>query len=140
MGRTREAYAEQEAALALTTSPSVMTRALLEMDAAACLNADGDSAGAADKAVGIWETSAWWAVSRRANRRRCALPLSADCVSVDGVTVDGGTQQHQTTGWKPQARECAPELHERLRSLGTAGGRLPLGDWARGYGSCAGCG
>ncbi|MFJ1581910.1 helix-turn-helix domain-containing protein [Streptomyces sp. NPDC088197] len=54
MGRTREAYAEQEAALALTTSPSVMTRALLEMDAAACLNADGDSAAAADKAVGIW--------------------------------------------------------------------------------------
>jgi hypothetical protein len=55
MGRTREAYAEQEAALALTTSPSVMTRALLEMDAATCLNADGDAAGAADKAAGIWE-------------------------------------------------------------------------------------
>lgn len=55
MGRTREAYAEQEAALALTTSPSVMTRALLEMDAATCLHADGDPVAAADKAVGIWE-------------------------------------------------------------------------------------
>lgn len=55
LGRTREAYAEQEAALALTRSPSVMTRALLEMDAATCLNADGDPAAAADKAVSIWE-------------------------------------------------------------------------------------
>jgi hypothetical protein len=55
LGRTREAYAEQEAALALTRSPSVMTRALLEMDAATCLNADGDPTAAADKAVGIWE-------------------------------------------------------------------------------------
>jgi hypothetical protein len=55
LGRTREAYAEQEAALALTRSPSVMTRALLEMDAATCLHADGDPTAAADKAVGIWE-------------------------------------------------------------------------------------
>lgn len=55
LGHTREAYAEQEAALALTRSPSVMTRALLEMDAAMCLNADGDPSGAADKAVAVWE-------------------------------------------------------------------------------------
>ncbi|MFF3753738.1 transcriptional regulator [Streptomyces sp. NPDC002018] len=55
MGRTREAYAEQEAALALTRSPSVMTRALLEMDAATCLHADGDPAAAADRAVSVWE-------------------------------------------------------------------------------------
>ena len=55
LGRTREAYAEQEAALALTRSPSVLTRALLEMDAATCLNADGDPSAAADKAVGVWE-------------------------------------------------------------------------------------
>jgi hypothetical protein len=55
LGRTREAYAEQEAALALTRSPSVMTRALLEMDAAICLHTDGDPTAAADKAVAIWE-------------------------------------------------------------------------------------
>ncbi|WP_405583482.1 transcriptional regulator [Streptomyces sp. NBC_01190] len=55
LGRTREAYAEQEAALALTRSPSVITRALLEMDAATCLHADGEPAAAADRAVDIWE-------------------------------------------------------------------------------------
>jgi hypothetical protein len=32
-----------------------MTRALLEMDAATCLHADGDPVAAADKAVAIWE-------------------------------------------------------------------------------------
>ncbi|MFH9348175.1 transcriptional regulator [Kitasatospora sp. NPDC017646] len=55
MGRTRDAYAEQEAALALTRSPSVMTRALLEMDAAACMRADGDPTAAAAKAISVWE-------------------------------------------------------------------------------------
>jgi hypothetical protein len=55
LGRTREAYAEQEAALALTRSPSVMTRALLEMDAAACLNVDGDSSAATGKAAAVWQ-------------------------------------------------------------------------------------
>ncbi|MFF3002120.1 transcriptional regulator [Kitasatospora sp. NPDC057940] len=55
MGRTRDAYGEQEAALALTRSPSVMTRALLEMDAAACMSADGDPTAAADKAISVWE-------------------------------------------------------------------------------------
>ncbi|MEU1806379.1 twin-arginine translocation signal domain-containing protein [Streptomyces sp. NPDC019937] len=55
MGWTREAYTEQAAALALTRSPSVMTRALLTMDAATCLSADGDPSAAADVVVGIWE-------------------------------------------------------------------------------------
>ncbi|MER7703917.1 transcriptional regulator [Kitasatospora sp. NPDC097605] len=55
LGQTREAYAEQEAALALTRSPSVMTRALLAMDTAICLNTDGDSAAAAAMAVDVWE-------------------------------------------------------------------------------------
>ncbi|MEV5126164.1 hypothetical protein AB0K49_25770 [Streptomyces decoyicus] len=41
MGQTREAHVEQEAALFLTRSPAVMTRALLAMDAATCLKADG---------------------------------------------------------------------------------------------------
>lgn len=54
LGRTREAYAEQATALALTRSPSVMTRALLAMDEATCLSADGDSGGAADVAVAVW--------------------------------------------------------------------------------------
>ncbi|MFD9692849.1 hypothetical protein ACFWXO_44680 [Kitasatospora sp. NPDC059088] len=55
MGDTREAYAEQEAALALTRSPSVMTRALLAMDTAICLNTDGDPTAAAGMAVDVWE-------------------------------------------------------------------------------------
>lgn len=54
MSRTREAYAEQEASLALTRSQSVMTRALLAMDTATCLHADGDPTAAADMAVDIW--------------------------------------------------------------------------------------
>jgi hypothetical protein len=32
-----------------------MTRALLEMDAAACLNVDGDPSAAADKAAAVWQ-------------------------------------------------------------------------------------
>lgn len=32
-----------------------MTRALLTMDAATCLSADGDPAAAADVAVAVWE-------------------------------------------------------------------------------------
>ncbi|MFF9635819.1 twin-arginine translocation signal domain-containing protein [Streptomyces bacillaris] len=54
MGRTREAYAEQEAALALTTSPSVMTRALIAVDRAACVRSDGDPTTAAALAVDAW--------------------------------------------------------------------------------------
>lgn len=55
MGRTREAYTEQEEALALTTSPSVMTRALLAVDRATCLRADGDPTAAADMAIDVWQ-------------------------------------------------------------------------------------
>ncbi|WP_239472131.1 hypothetical protein [Streptomyces sp. NEAU-S7GS2] len=55
MGRTREAHAEQEAALFLTRSPSVMTRALLAMDAATCLKVDGDHSAAADATADIWQ-------------------------------------------------------------------------------------
>ncbi|MFJ2868008.1 hypothetical protein [Kitasatospora sp. NPDC087314] len=55
MGRTREANAEREAALVLTRSPSVVTRALLTMDTATCLSIDGEPAAAADMAVGVWQ-------------------------------------------------------------------------------------
>ncbi|MEV5506946.1 transcriptional regulator [Streptomyces orinoci] len=55
LGRTRQAYAEQEAALALTSSPSVMVRALLAMDRATCVHADGDPAAAAELAIDVWE-------------------------------------------------------------------------------------
>ncbi|RGD63286.1 hypothetical protein DR950_31985 [Kitasatospora xanthocidica] len=41
--------------LALTHSPSIMVRALLEMDAATCLCSDGDPTSAVDKAVDVWE-------------------------------------------------------------------------------------
>ncbi|MFB7186930.1 hypothetical protein ACFCZT_16840 [Streptomyces sp. NPDC056230] len=43
--------AAQETALALTGSLSVMTRALLEMDTAACFRIDGDPSVAADAAA-----------------------------------------------------------------------------------------
>ncbi|MGW8768254.1 transcriptional regulator [Streptomyces sp. NPDC055815] len=53
LGDTSAAYAAQENALELTTSPSVMTRALLAMDTAACLRADGDPTAAAEMAAGV---------------------------------------------------------------------------------------
>ncbi|MFF7157956.1 transcriptional regulator [Streptomyces sp. NPDC008139] len=81
LGRTREAYTEQEAALALTRSPSVMTRALLEMDAAICLRTDGAPAAAADKAVAIWkrlpEAYRDGLLRTRAETLRQALPGAA---------------------------------------------------------------
>jgi transcriptional regulator with XRE-family HTH domain len=55
LGDTAAGYRAQENALALTDSPSVMSRALLAMDTAACLGVDGDHAGAADMAAGIWD-------------------------------------------------------------------------------------
>ncbi|MFJ9432535.1 hypothetical protein ACIRQY_23145 [Streptomyces sp. NPDC101490] len=42
LGDPRAAYRAQNGALALTTSPSVMTRALIAMDTAACPRADGN--------------------------------------------------------------------------------------------------
>ncbi|WP_033309244.1 transcriptional regulator [Streptomyces iakyrus] len=54
LGDTRSALAEQEAALALTDSPSVMTRALLALDLAQCLRIDKDPQGAADMATDVW--------------------------------------------------------------------------------------
>ncbi|MFK4272588.1 helix-turn-helix domain-containing protein [Streptomyces milbemycinicus] len=54
LGETKQAYAEQDAALALTNSPSVMTRALLALDNAQCLLADRDPRGAADMATEMW--------------------------------------------------------------------------------------
>jgi hypothetical protein len=55
LGDTRAAYAVQDDALALTTSPSVMTRALVAMDTAACLRVDGDPGAAADMAVRVYD-------------------------------------------------------------------------------------
>ncbi|MFK8906888.1 hypothetical protein [Streptomyces sp. YS-3] len=55
LGESKHAFAEQEAALALTTSPSVMTRALLALDNAQCLQADRDPQSAADLAVTVWQ-------------------------------------------------------------------------------------
>ncbi|MEV7599848.1 helix-turn-helix transcriptional regulator [Kitasatospora sp. NPDC089797] len=55
LGDSSRSYAAQEAALGLTDSPSVMTRALLAMDTAACLRVDGDQTGAAAMAVGVWD-------------------------------------------------------------------------------------
>ncbi|MFF1779892.1 hypothetical protein [Streptomyces virginiae] len=40
LGNTCAAYRAQDYALALTSSPSVMTRALIAMDTAACLRVD----------------------------------------------------------------------------------------------------
>ncbi|MEV7087567.1 transcriptional regulator [Streptomyces sp. NPDC093085] len=51
---TDAAYAAQDDALSLTDSPSVMTRALIAMDTAACLRLDGDPAAAAQMAADIF--------------------------------------------------------------------------------------
>ncbi|MEU3631199.1 transcriptional regulator [Streptomyces fradiae] len=51
LGDSRAAYAAQDEALALTRSGSTMTRALLALDRAACLHADGDPAAAAEMAA-----------------------------------------------------------------------------------------
>ncbi|MFJ7130454.1 helix-turn-helix domain-containing protein [Streptomyces sp. NPDC098101] len=55
LGDTAAAYDAQDDALVLTASPSVMTRALLAMDTAACLWADGDPTGAAEMAAGVFD-------------------------------------------------------------------------------------
>ncbi|MFJ4186786.1 helix-turn-helix domain-containing protein [Kitasatospora sp. NPDC089509] len=55
LGDSDRACAAQEEALHLTDSPSVMTRALLAMDTAACLRIDGDQTGAAEMASGVWD-------------------------------------------------------------------------------------
>lgn len=55
LGDSTNAYAEQDAALALTDSPSVMTRALLALDTARCLRTDHDPQAAAEMATGVWE-------------------------------------------------------------------------------------
>ncbi|WP_330262025.1 transcriptional regulator [Streptomyces sp. NBC_00539] len=54
LGDTRAAYRAQDDALALTTSPSVMTRALIAMDTAACLRVDGDPGAAAAMAAAVY--------------------------------------------------------------------------------------
>ncbi|WP_234432155.1 hypothetical protein [Streptomyces sp. NRRL S-378] len=55
LGDTRAAYRAQDEALALTTSPSVMTRALIAMDTAACLRVDGDPGAAAEMAAAVYD-------------------------------------------------------------------------------------
>ncbi|MGC0334876.1 hypothetical protein RKD23_007953 [Streptomyces sp. SAI-170] len=55
LGDTAAAYEAQEDALALTDSPSVMTRALLAMDTAACLRLDGDPTAAAEMAADVYD-------------------------------------------------------------------------------------
>ncbi|MGA5643320.1 transcriptional regulator [Streptomyces cinereoruber] len=55
LGDTEAAYSAQDDALYLTTSPSVMTRALIAMDTAACLRLDGDAAMAAEMAAGVFD-------------------------------------------------------------------------------------
>ncbi|MFF0413423.1 hypothetical protein ACFYUY_23670 [Kitasatospora sp. NPDC004745] len=54
LGRTADAFREQQSALALTTSASVMTRALLALDEAACRRIEGDHDAAADPAARVW--------------------------------------------------------------------------------------
>ncbi|WP_051810254.1 hypothetical protein [Streptomyces sp. NRRL S-378] len=55
LGDTRAAYRAQDDVLALTTSPSVMTRALIAMDTAACLRVDGDPGEAATMAAAVYD-------------------------------------------------------------------------------------
>ncbi|MFE6713897.1 transcriptional regulator [Streptomyces sp. NPDC057695] len=55
LGDTEAAYSAQDDALYLTTSPSVMTRALVAMDTAACLRIDGDPSTAAEMAAEVFD-------------------------------------------------------------------------------------
>ncbi|MEV0875915.1 transcriptional regulator [Streptomyces sp. NPDC049950] len=55
LGDTEAAYSAQDDALDLTDSPSVMTRALIAMDTAACLRLDGDPSASAEMAAGIFD-------------------------------------------------------------------------------------
>ncbi|MFG2416712.1 hypothetical protein [Streptomyces goshikiensis] len=55
LGDSRAAYRAQDDALALTSSPSVMTRALIAMDTAACLRVDGDPGAAAAMAAAVYD-------------------------------------------------------------------------------------
>lgn len=55
LGDTQSAYAAQDEALYLTDSPSVMTRALIAMDTAACLRTDGDPTAAAEMAAAVYD-------------------------------------------------------------------------------------
>ncbi|MFF3786350.1 hypothetical protein [Streptomyces sp. NPDC001933] len=55
LGDTNAAYSAQDDALDVTDSPSVMTRALIAMDTAACLRLGGDPASAAEIAAGVFD-------------------------------------------------------------------------------------
>ncbi|MFJ3520691.1 MULTISPECIES: hypothetical protein [unclassified Streptomyces] len=55
LGDTRAAYRAQDDALDLTSSPSVMTRALIAMDTAACLRVDGDPSAAEAMAAAVYD-------------------------------------------------------------------------------------
>jgi hypothetical protein len=68
LGDIRAAYAAQAAALALTRSASVMTRALLAIDTATCLQHDGEPAEAARTATTAWQ--------QLAPEHRCGLVRS----------------------------------------------------------------
>ncbi|MEU3598406.1 hypothetical protein ABZ714_06670 [Streptomyces sp. NPDC006798] len=54
LGETRRAYETQQAAVALTRTPSLMTRALITIDEAACRAHDGDRATAAALAARVY--------------------------------------------------------------------------------------
>lgn len=56
LGDSKSARAEQETALALTDSPSVMTRALIALDHAKCLRIDKDPQAAAEMATATWSS------------------------------------------------------------------------------------
>ncbi|MEU3668362.1 hypothetical protein [Streptomyces virginiae] len=55
LGDTRAVYRAQDQALALTVSPSVMTRALIAMGTAGCLRVDGDPGAAAEMAAAVYD-------------------------------------------------------------------------------------
>ncbi|MFC9602429.1 transcriptional regulator [Streptomyces niveus] len=82
LGDTEAAYAAQDAALDLTDSPSVMTRALIAMDTATCLRLDGDPSSSAEMAAGIFD--------------RLPTPYR------DGLIRSRAAALHQTLGGRPR--------------------------------------
>ncbi|MGW6513539.1 transcriptional regulator, partial [Streptomyces niveus] len=82
LGDTEAAYSAQDDALDLTDSPSVMTRALIGVDTAACLRLDGDPMAAAEMTAEIFD--------------RLPTPYR------DGLIRSRAEALHQTLGGRPR--------------------------------------
>lgn len=105
LGDTQSAYSAQDDALYLTTSPSVMTRALIAMDTATCLRLDGDPSAAATMATDVFE--------------RLPIPYRRGLIRSRAKTLhtalDGGPQDLLGQALAIPSVTLPPEQHDRDR-------------------------